>query len=216
MSAAPISFSPADRPDLLPGEEPAWEVALLFPRQGRWSESEYLRLSESTNRLVELRNGRIEVLPMPTLAHQFIVRYLLDVLRQFVEPANLGEVLFAPLPVWVRPENFREPDITFCFTKRHRSADGRYYQGLDMAIEVVSDDQQSHKRDYDEKRTDYAAAGVAEYWIVDPKQRLITVLALEGNQYAIHGEFRDGERAVSRLLQGFSVDATAVFAAGER
>jgi len=56
--------------------EPAWEIASLFPLQGQWTSAEYLSLTKSTNRLVEFNRGRIEVLPMPTEAHQFIVRYL--------------------------------------------------------------------------------------------------------------------------------------------
>lgn len=153
---------------------------------------------------------------MPTIAHQLIVKFLLRLFDDFVESAKLGQVLFAPMPVWLSPENYREPDITFCFTQRHRSAGGRYYKGIDLAMEVVSDDARSHERDYDQKRADYAAAGISEYWIVDPRQRLITVLALDGDKYAIHGEFRDGEHAVSRLLPGFGVDVTVAFTAAER
>jgi hypothetical protein len=48
--------------------EPAWDVALLFPSQGDWSEFEYLALD--TNRLVELVDGNLEVLPMPSFLHQ--------------------------------------------------------------------------------------------------------------------------------------------------
>jgi Uma2 family endonuclease len=207
---------PFDHPGLLPGEEPAWEVAIVLPPQGRWTEADYLQLTESTNRMVELRNGRIAVLATPTIEHQFIVKFLLRLLDEFVEPAGLGRVLFAPMPVWLSPENFREPDVTFCFMERHRLAGGKYYRGVDLAMEVVSDDQKSRQRDYDEKRTDYAAAGVSEYWIVDPRKRLITVLALDGDTYTVHGEFRDGEQATSRLLPGFQVDVAAVFKAGER
>ncbi|MCL4860269.1 MAG: hypothetical protein KJZ93_12715, partial [Caldilineaceae bacterium] len=50
--------------------EPAWDVALLFPPQGAWSEADYLALE--TNRLVEFSHGRIEVLPMPSDSHQSI------------------------------------------------------------------------------------------------------------------------------------------------
>ena len=64
-----------------PGE-PAWEVALLFPNQGAWSEEEYLALNG--NRLVEFSHGFIEVLPMPTTTHQLIVVFLFDALRAFV------------------------------------------------------------------------------------------------------------------------------------
>ena len=52
---------------------PAWEVALLYPEQGAWTEGAYLRLTDQTNRLVELVDGRVEVLPMPSRKHQKIV-----------------------------------------------------------------------------------------------------------------------------------------------
>jgi Uma2 family endonuclease len=56
---------------------------------------------------------------------------------------------------------------------------------------------------------------VPEYWIVDPQDEVITVLKLDGGANAVHGEFRLGERATSRLLEGFEVDVAEVFAAGE-
>ena len=37
--------------------EPTWEIALLFPDQGMWRESDYLELN--TNRLVEFVDGRM-------------------------------------------------------------------------------------------------------------------------------------------------------------
>ena len=54
---------PDDRTD------PAREVALLFPAQGEWSEDDHLWLTNHTKRLVELTDGHIEVLPMPTEEH---------------------------------------------------------------------------------------------------------------------------------------------------
>jgi Uma2 family endonuclease len=56
--------------------EPAWEVALLLPAQGEWSEDDYLWLTDHTRCLVELTDGRVEVLPMPTDEHQRIVLFL--------------------------------------------------------------------------------------------------------------------------------------------
>lgn len=47
------------------------------------TESDYLELS--TKRLIEFTDGRIEVQPTPTLAHQFIVLYLSRWLSAFVE-----------------------------------------------------------------------------------------------------------------------------------
>ena len=54
--------------------EPTWDIAMLFPLQGQWTEEEYLALD--TNRLMELVDGCLDVLPMPTPYHQAIVRYL--------------------------------------------------------------------------------------------------------------------------------------------
>src|SRR5438445_4425122 len=93
-----------------PGE-PAWGVATLFPLQGEWTEEEYLSLE--TNRLVELSNGCLEFLPMPTVFHQLIVKYLFQVLDSFVKAQSVGEVLFAPLRVRLWPGKMREPDLVY-------------------------------------------------------------------------------------------------------
>ena len=79
-----------------PGE-PTWEIALLFPNQGHWSEQEYLSLNAT--RLVEFSDGCLEVLTMPTLLHQLIVDFLHELLKRFVSAHSHGKVLFAPLPV---------------------------------------------------------------------------------------------------------------------
>jgi len=82
-------------------------------------------------------------------------------------------------------------------------------------MEVVSDDPKDRQRDYEQKLLDYAEAKVAEYWIVDFEQRLVTVHRLEGNQYVVLGEFTPGPQAASKLLAGFSIDVADLFAAGE-
>jgi len=56
----------------------------------------------------------------------------------------------------------------------------------------------------------------AEYWIVDPELRTVTVLSLDGPAYRVAGEYKEGDQAASVLLSGFSVDVRAAFAAGEK
>ena len=70
-------------------------------------------------------------------------------------------------------------------------------------------------RDLVEKRADYAEGGIPEYWIADPRDETITVLALEGESYVEHGRFGRGEAAASPLLAGFTADVSAVFDAPE-
>jgi Uma2 family endonuclease len=197
------------RPRKAQADGPTWEVAVLFPNQGQWSEADYLALE--TNHLIELCDGRLEVLPMPTTSHQWIVLYLYELLKAFAYP-NVGLVLTAPLRVRLWPKKFREPDVIFMLKAHLGRVHEDYWEGADLAMEVVSDDPESRKRDLEEKPLDYARAGISEYWIVDPKLQQITVLVLRGKKYSVAGEYKKDAEAVSRLLPGFSVQVASVFA----
>src|SRR3989337_4051235 len=86
----------------------AWEVATLFPAQGHWSEEAYLDLTDGTNRRIELVDGRLEFLPMPTELHQALVGFLYHALLLFVMKADLGIVPYAPLRVRIPSGKDRE------------------------------------------------------------------------------------------------------------
>ena len=89
-------WTSAGRKNLRAGE-PVWELARLFSSQGAWSEEAYLALD--AGRLIEYSEGFVEVLPMPTLAHQRVVRYLFGLLLAFLQAGRVGgEASFAPLP----------------------------------------------------------------------------------------------------------------------
>src|SRR5882672_5694574 len=92
---------------------PPWAIATLFPNQGHWSDSEYLELGERTNRLIELCEGCVEVLDMPTKAHQLAMQFQYRSLHAFVQPPKLGQVMVAPYPLRVSEGRFREPDVLF-------------------------------------------------------------------------------------------------------
>ena len=193
---------------------PTWEIAHLFPVQGNWSEADYLALE--TNRLVEFSEGTLEFLPMPTFSHQDIVKFLYDALNPFVVSARLGRVYFAPVRIRIAGRKYREPDLVFLKPERiqnpHEPSDG-----ADLVMEVVSEGPENRRRDIEQKRTEYAQAGIPEYWIVDPQQKHIHVLSLDspGGTYRVHGEFGTGQRAESVLLPGFTVSVDETFAAGE-
>ncbi len=206
---ASVSPTPPDAP------EPAWEIARLFPAQGHWSEGSFLSFTESLNQLVELVEGRVEVLEMPTKSHQKIVHHLLNLLLMFLRPSNLGDAVSAPYRVRLPHGNYREPDIVVYLADRLSRFGERYGEGADLVVEVVSDDAASRSRDYEDKRRDYAEAGIPEYWIVDPAQQRILVLVLDGDTYTVSGEFTMGSEAASKTLRGFQVSVTDVIQAGE-
>jgi len=189
--------------------DPSWDLALMFPLQGGWTVENYLSLD--TGLLVEYTDGFVRVLPMPTPLHQWIVKFILRLLDCHISERQLGEVFCAPLPVKLTETKYREPDVVFVRPERLTSLKGQP-AGADLVVEVVSEGQEARNRDYVDKRTEYAAAGITEYWIVDPDQQKITVLFLDGESYREHGLFRQDEVATSALLEGFSVSVKEVFA----
>ena len=204
-----MSIAP-DKPRLPVYGEPTWEIAQLFPTQGTWSEAEYLALD--TNHLVEFSDGFVEFLPMPRLTHQLIAQLLFRLLQAFVEDNGLGTVVSAPYKVRLWEGKYREPDVLFMRADHVSRLTEQYSEGADLVMEVVSDGDENRLRDLVTKRDEYARAGIPEYWIVDPELEQISVLTLDGMSYAVHGEFKRGEQATSKLLGGFAVDVSAALA----
>lgn len=200
-------FPSPSHPNPQPGE-PAWDLALMYPMQGDWTVENYLALDSGM--MVEYTDGVVRVLPMPSLLHHWIARFLFLALERFVSEHQLGEVFFAPLPVKLAPTKYREPDIVFVRPERIKNMNSQP-DGADLVIEVVSEGKESRNRDYVEKRAEYAAAGIGEYWIVDPELQTITVLKLAADEYGQHGVFRLGDSATSASLDGFSMLTTEVF-----
>ena len=197
----------------IPGSErgqPAWALATLLPAQGAWSEDDYFRLE--TEHFVELVDGCIEVLPMPTWLHQRIVRWLSRRLEDWTILHSHGEVLFAPLPLKLFVGTIREPDILIVQRRDQNSRLEKYPTSALMVVEVVSDGNTSRNRDMIDKRHDYAKAGIAEYWIVDPVDKVIIVLALDRNEYREHGCFVGDQIASSLLLTDFTISTNDVWA----
>lgn len=191
---------------------PTWEMAYFYPNQGDWTEEKYLALD--TNRLIEFRNGCLEFLPMPTFFHQRLVAYFYHQLLALVLKEKLGEVFFAPLRIRTVEGAIREPDVVFVTPDRIQNPH-EPPNGADLVAEVVSPGTEARQRDLEEKRREYALAGIREYWIIDPETQTVTVLALDGETFHQHGEFTSGQTADSPLLEGFAIDVTALFSAGQ-
>ena len=195
-----------------PGE-PTWELAERgYPRQGDWTESEYFALEL---RGVELVDRRLEFLPVPTIRHQDIMLFLYRVLFALLNAGQSGKVSVSGANLLIGAKGYLEPDIVVALGDQAKRISADKFEFADLVMEIVSPGEYNRRRDYEHKRADYAAAGIAEYWIVDPQRNLITVLALnEDKTYRTHGEFKQGERASSVLLKDFHVDVTETLAGG--
>ena len=79
-----------------------------------------------------------------------------------------------------------------------------------LVVEVVSPNQSS--RDYRYKRSEYAARGITEYWIIDPIQGRITVLEWVDGLY--EEQVYEGDQAItSFVLSNLKLTAAQVLQA---
>jgi Uma2 family endonuclease len=112
-----------------------------------------------------------------------------------------------------RDRLYREPDV--CFMRgvnAHRRTD-RFWIGADLAVEIISETNRAHE--VQTKRAEYAAAGIPEYWIIDPDRKAMSIFTLADRSYVLHRDFLPGQGATSVLLCGFTVDVSDLFAAAE-
>lgn len=196
------------------GRTPTWEIAYLYPAQGSWTEEDYFALAgscEGSPRL-ELSNGHLDVLPMPTQIHQLILFFLAKLLESFAQLHAPGMVLPSGMKMRLGKTRYRDPDVVYMKAEHARRRHNEYWDGADLVMEVVSPDPKDEERDYKIKRREYARGRIPEYWIIDPQKQLIRVLKLKAGKYHLHGDFGPGTQATSALLPGFTVAVDEVLA----
>ena len=137
-------------------------------QQLRMSYEEYLAWADEDIH-AEWVNGEVIVPMPPKIQHQRVVRFLLQLLSLFTQLCRSGEVLVAPTEMRAVPDGpAREPDLLFIAQEHlERCTETRVSGPADLIVEVVSDD--SVSQDRSDKFYEYQAAGVREYWIIDPR-----------------------------------------------
>jgi len=187
---------------------PTYEIVELFPGQGDWSEAEYLTLD--TNRLVELSEGELEVLEMPGNFHQLIIGRLFFVLSLYMKEHKKGFIRFSPLRVRLWPGTIREPDLVF-MSAAHADRVGEKYWGIpDLVAEIISESNEEHDRVT--KMSEYARAGIPEYWLIDPYARTVEIYLLKGEEYHLAATLTEADALTSSQLPGFAVSVRDLFA----
>jgi Uma2 family endonuclease len=141
---------------------------------------DFLVYDDGTDILYELENGELIPVASESEINQLIAVFLLIYFSQLGIPANRLRMK-TEIAVHSRQVNVRVPDLMVYSEELAIAMQGatRSLILLDMpppllVVEVVSPNQAS--RDYRYKRTEYAARGIAEYWIVDAIAQKVTVL----------------------------------------
>ena len=179
----------------------------------KFTYEDYKSLPESETKRYELLGGELVLVPSPTEYHQRISRNLEFVLWQHVKERGLGWVYHAPLDVVLGEGDGREvvqPDIFFISKERSQIIAEEEIRGApDLVIEITSPATEDRDRHY--KKTLYARHGVKEYWIVDPKGKIVEVYTLGTQGFELVKVYKAEEILESPLLSELRVDLREVF-----
>lgn len=138
-------------------------------RRLRMTYEEFLTWSDEDTH-AEWVDGEVIIHMPPKTVHQDVAVFLASLLRFFVQFFRLGKILTAPYEMKIEPPTgpAREPDILFIGSENlGRITENKLEGPADLIVEIISDD--SVSRDREKKFGEYQAAGVPEYWIIDPR-----------------------------------------------
>jgi Uma2 family endonuclease len=175
---------------------------------------EFMEAEEEDGYRYELARGVLEVTEVPNDPHGDVVANLYDAIGRyrrdhpgFIRRYGGGNEFRFWLPGMVSGRN---PDLGVVL--RGAPKDGRGRRAAALAAEVVS--RGSIQRDYETKREEYLAYGLREYWIVDPRERRVTVLTRDGDVWD-ERIFRDDQVIASLVLPGFATTVAELWAVVE-
>jgi len=152
----------------------------------------YRMLPEGTR--CEVIFNELIMSPSPSMAHQLLLSDLHVLIYNFLRQSKKGKVVTAPADVYL--ENYDsviQPDLVILLNEHldFIKEDG-IYGTPDVVIEILS---KNKSYDTQRKKFLYEKAGVKEYFIIDPVNKTVILLAL-GNSgsfekvYEETGEFR--------------------------
>ena len=178
--------------------------------------ADYLNWSEDER--WEIIDGIPYMQAAPSPAHQLISGELNRQLSNYLQGKSCKAY---PAPFCVRlpqgiennqyeVKNVVEPDISIICDKS--KIDDKGYNGTpDMIIEILSPS--SGKMDKIIKFNKYEKAGVKEYWLVEPEQKVVSVFLLQqdSHKFSRPDVYADDEKINVSIFPDLAIDLSLVF-----
>ena len=180
---------------------------------------EYLECDNGTDTRYELVDGELVEMPTESQVNLSIVKYLLFELAKHLPIALLATM--TEVEVSGKRAKSRVPDLMVHSDESRAALSGgkraillRDMPPPALVVEVVSPGLENRDRDYRHKRTEYAARGIAEYWIIDPETQQVTVCLWVNGQY--EDRMYQGDTPIqSTVVSGFNLSAAQILAFGQ-
>ena len=214
----PIRYEFAEEEPTFVGEPFMPLPELKLDMSKRYTFADYLTWIDDIGR--ELINGFIYVLSAPLRIHAEITSELNFLLRLFTKKRKgKCQIYHSPFAVRLSLNNETEddkivnvvqPDI--CVVCDPSKLDKYGCIGApDLIVEVLSPS--TLKKDWNFKFNLYEAAGVREYWIVDPKAKTVNIFLLQPDgKYDLGSVYDCDEKAPVHIFEGLEIDLKELFA----
>ncbi|WP_442947602.1 Uma2 family endonuclease [Nostoc sp.] len=179
-------------------------MAITFDKaaSGNMTLEEFFNYDDGTDALYEFEDGELLLMTAESEINRRIAMFILVCFVQLGIPAYR---LSMKTEIVTTGSRVRVPDLVVFSEELATAMEGAKRSTVMpemppplLVVEVVSSNQSS--RDYRYKRSEYAARGIAEYWIVDPIEQRVTVLEW------VEGFYEE------KVYLGDSAIATLVFA----
>ncbi|HEY3319773.1 MAG TPA: Uma2 family endonuclease [Planctomycetota bacterium] len=153
----------------------------VLPHPGRrMTEDEFVAWCTGKTK-AEWVDGEVIIMAPASGEHVDFAWFLMTIMREYAEEKDLGLVRGTEFFVRLRGVDGkirrRIPDILFVAKSRLHILRPNHAEGApDLVVEIVS--KESTARDWRDKYLDYQAAGVREYWVVDPLSKKVEAYSL--------------------------------------
>jgi len=158
----------------------------------------------------ELIDGEIIQMTSPNILHQRISRKLLFELESYNRKKMLGEFFEAPTDVKINEYNLVEPDILFIANEQQSIIKENRIEGApDLVVEILSPSTGYY--DLRKKYSIYESAGVKEYWIVDPNEKLVELYKNQETGFVLEQKLKEKGILKSNILIGIELDINVLW-----
>lgn len=158
----------------------------------------------------EFINGEIILHSPVVMIHNVTLKLLLFAIDKYVRYNNLGFVGYEKLMIRLTRNDY-EPDL--CFFNQDRadsfSDNQKLFPAPDFIAEVLSES--TEKNDRGIKMEDYAAHGVKEYWLIEPRRQYVEQYFLKHGSFFLHKMYSEGDIIQSQAINGLQLPADAIF-----
>jgi len=162
-------------------------------------------------KIYEVIEGELYVSPPPIVAHQWGSGNLFVLLFQYVDSHDTGRVFHAPIGVILGGHDGVQPDLVYVSSARLHIIKEKAIEGApDLVVEILSPS--TRGRDRGIKRKAYERAGVAHYWIMDPRVQTLEAMRLSASGYELVGVFGPNDVFQPELFPGLKIAVARLWA----